>query len=167
MTEERRSARDLDLPEEEKSTLAVDCDTKAKRNCRARQLFEAGWTLRAIGEAFTPPYRRSTVKYWVEQGDYVHRINVPIPAPNTKPTGYQRKKPISPGIPADTQKRLAYLAPLARYFRSGMASTSVNAQANQEFNALVHELFASNVTIAEIAKASNVTFRAIARRLGR
>jgi hypothetical protein len=41
MTEERRSARDLDLPEEEKVTLTVDCDTKAKRNCRARQLFEA------------------------------------------------------------------------------------------------------------------------------
>lgn len=167
MTEERRSARDVDLPEEEKSTLAVDCDTKAKRNCRARQLFEAGWTLRAIGEAFTPPYRRSTVKYWVQQGDYVYRINVPVSIPNVRPTGYRRKKPVSPGIPATTQQRLAYLAPLARYYRSGMASTSLNAQANQEFSSLVHELFSGNVTIAEIAKASNVTFRAIARRLGR
>ena len=167
MTEERRSARVADLPDDEKNTLNVDCDTKAKRNCRARQLFEAGWTLRSIGEAFTPSYRRSTVKYWVEQGDYVHRINVPIPVPNVRPTGYQRKKPVSPGIPAPTQQRLAYLAPFARYYRSGMASTSIQAQSNREFNELIHELFAGNVTIAEIAKASNVTFRAIARRLGR
>jgi HAMP domain-containing protein len=167
MDEERRSARDLDLPEEERLTLTTDCDTKTKRNCRARQLYEAGWTLRAIGEAFTPSYRRSTVKYWVQQGDYVHRINVPIPTPNVRPTGYQRKKPLSPGIPLATQQRLAHLAPLARYFRSGMASTSIQAQANQELNELVYDLYSSNVTIAEIARAANVTFRAIARRLGR
>ena len=170
MSEERRLARDLDLPEEEKRVLREECNSKGRRNCRARQLYQEGWTLRAIGEAFDPPFKRSTVRYWVEQGDLLHRINFPLPSPHnsdTKPRGYQRKKPISPGIPPHTQQRLAQLAPLARYYRSGMASTSVNAIANEEFSNLVHELYANNVTIAEIAKASNVTFRAIARRLGK
>jgi hypothetical protein len=48
-----------------------------------------------------------------------------------------------------------------------MSSTSLQSQANQEFNELIHQLDSADVTTAEIARASNVTFRAIARRLGR
>jgi hypothetical protein len=48
-----------------------------------------------------------------------------------------------------------------------MSSTSQQAIANEEFNKLVYELYANNVTTSEIAKAANVTFRAIARRLGK
>jgi hypothetical protein len=165
--EQRRLARDLDLPEEERRVLREECTTKRQRNCRARQLFEAGWTLRAIGEAYDPPFRRSTVRYWVEQGGLSERINVPIPIPGIKPRGYQRKKPRSPGISEADAKRLAKLAPKARLYRSGMPNSSGPAIANEEFSELARSLFAQNVTIAELARASGVTFRAMARRLGR
>jgi len=170
MSKERRLARDLDLPEEEKRVLREECNSKGRRNCRAKQLYQEGWTLRAIGDAFEPPFQRSTVRYWVEQGDLINRINFPIPTPHTddaSPKGYQRKKPVSPGIAQGDQETLARLAPVARYYRSGMSQSSQQAIANQEFNKLVYELYANNVTISEIAKASNVTFRAIARRLGK
>jgi len=48
-----------------------------------------------------------------------------------------------------------------------MSSTSLSAQANEEFNQLIQDLYNEDVKIAEIAKASNVTNRAIARRLGK
>ena len=166
-SEQRRLARDLDLPEEERRVLREECANKRQRNCRARQLYEAGWTLRAIGEAFDPPFRRSTVRYWVEQGDLTERINVPIPSPGLKPAGYQRKKPKSPGISDADAKKLSSLAPKARMYRSGMPNSSAPALANEEFSKLARSLFAQNVTIAELARASGVTFRAMARRLGR
>lgn len=166
MTSNRRPARDEGLPKEEKDFL-LSLKTKEERNSRSRQLFEAGWTLRAIGEAYDPPVRRSTVKYWVEHGS-LHTTNRVVQPPNEpKPTGYQRKTPVSPGIPADVEKKLARLAPIARTYRSGMSSTSLQFQANQEFNEIIKELSKNNVTTAEIARASNVTFRAIARRLGK
>jgi hypothetical protein len=166
MTSNRRPARDEGLPKEEKDFL-LSLKTKEERNSRSRQLFEAGWTLRAIGEAYDPPVRRSTVKYWVENGA-LKQVGGAVQQPNEpKPIGYQRKKPVSPGIPAETEKRLAYLAPIARTYRSGMSSTSLQFQANQEFNEIIEKLYNTNVTTAEIARASNVTFRAIARRLGK
>jgi hypothetical protein len=168
MTSPRRPARDEGLPATEKAIL-LSLETKDERNCRARQLFEAGWTLRSIGEVYTPPVRRSTVKYWVENGDLRKAIHqMPVQAPDEPaPTGYRRKTPVSPGISQADESRLAYLAPLARQYRSGMSSTSLQFQANQEFNELIHQLDNADVTTAEIARASNVTFRAIARRLGR
>jgi hypothetical protein len=168
MTSPRRPARDEGLPATEKAIL-LSLTTKNERNCRARQLFESGWTLRAIGEAYSPPVRRSTVKYWVENGDVLYALHQkPVQPPNEPaPTGYQRKTPISPGISPADESRLAYLAPLARQYRSGMSSTSLQFQANQEFNELIRQLDNVDVTTAEIARASNVTFRAIARRLGR
>jgi len=168
MTSPRRPARDEGLPSAEKAIL-LSLTTKNERNCRARQLFEAGWTLRSIGEAYTPPVRRSTVKYWVENGDFSYVLQQkPVQAPDEPaPTGYQRKTPVSPGISSADETRLSYLAPLARQYRSGMSSTSLQSQANQEFNELIRQLDSADVTTAEIARASNVTFRAIARRLGR
>ena len=168
MTSPRRPARDEGLPSTEKAIL-LSLTTKNERNCRARQLFESGWTLRAIGEVYTPPVRRSTVKYWVENGDVRYAIQQkPVQPPNEPaPSGYQRKTPVSPGISQVDEARLAYLAPLARQYRSGMSSTSLQFQANQEFNELISQLDSVDVTTAEIARASNVTFRAIARRLGR
>lgn len=168
MTTKREYAREEPLPLTEVDVLK-SLTKRHQRFCRAKQLFDAGWTLQAIGNAFDPPLRRSTIQYWVNQGDLVHRIDVPIPKPKSLPVqkGYQRKRPVSPGIPFHQQERLRQLSPLARLFRSGMASTSTPAIANAEFDALVHELYDANVTISEIARASGVTNRAIARRLGK
>jgi hypothetical protein len=168
MSEIRRPARSQTLPEDESALLRSL--NKKDRNVRASQLFHEGWTLQSIGNAFEPPIRRSTVKYWVETAPAKSDvIDVPTQSPTYKTPsgGYQRKKPLSPGIAPEYEQRLAQLSPLARQYRSGMSSTSLYASANDEYNEIIHDLAAQNVTPAEIAKAANVTFRSIARRLGR
>lgn len=168
---DRQYAREQKLPPEEAKTLQEM--SKTQRATRAKQLFERGWTLQAIGDAFVPPVRRSTIQYWVKNAKSSTPL-FPVPSPwgdepdsEARPRGYLRKTPISPGIRPEDQERLAYLAPLARSYRSGMSSTSLSASANEEFNQLVQDLYNDDVKIAEIAKASNVTNRAIARRLGK
>jgi hypothetical protein len=172
--ENREYAREVPLSDDEVSFLRTV--GKKQRYYRARQLFDAGWTLQAIGNAFEPAQKRSTVQYWTAQGDARHATLRPVPSPwggfvdapmPKPPKGYQPKKPKSPGIPKETQERLRYLAPLARYYRSGMASTSLNGSANEEMNEIVQDLYNKNVKIAEIAQAAGVTSRAIARRLGK
>lgn len=169
----RDYAREQNLPQSEIELLNEVKKSQYRRNWRAKQLFDAGWTLQAIGDAFTPPIRRSTVQYWVQTAHKpANALNAIVPTPwedpeGRPPRGYQRKTPQSPGIPLETQERLAELAPLARLYRSGMASTSLSAIANDEFNELIHQLYEKDVKIAEIASAANVTNRAIARRLGK
>lgn len=165
---ERIPARAQVLPQEE-VTLLLSFTKKQERNQRASELYQAGWTLQAIGDAFSPPARRSTVKYWVDTASQAHTTRKTVPSPdlhNIKGR-YVRKTPISPGISVSDQGRLASLAPLARQYRSGMSSLSYQSVANDEYNSLIKELFSKYVTIAEISRAAGVTFRAIARRLGR
>ena len=169
MEERRRYAREEDLPQSEIDLLRSFGKAKKALYCRARQLFEAGWTLQAIGNAFSTPVGRSTVQYWVKMGDFSHKIDQKLPFPPnfTPKRGYQRKKPLSPGISdADTQ-RLRYLAPLARSYRSGMGLSSLQGSANTELTELATFLHSEGVSIAELARAAGVTFRAMARRLGK
>ena len=165
---DRIPAREQRLPDSEVSLLR-SLSKKTERNQRAKELYQAGWTLQAIGDAFEPPIRRSTVKYWVDVSDaqFSLRLAVPVPSADQPKGRYVRKRPKSPGISKHHAERLAYLAPIARQYRSGMAFSSLQGQANDEFNALLYLLFEQYVTIAELARASGVTFRAIARRLGR
>jgi hypothetical protein len=48
-----------------------------------------------------------------------------------------------------------------------MSSVTKEYQANEEMDQIVHSLRANNVSIADIARAANVTHRAIARRLSK
>jgi hypothetical protein len=169
----RDYAREQNLPQSEIDLLNEVKKSKYRRNWRAKQLYDVGWTLQAIGDAFEPAIRRSTVQYWVQNAHKpANALNNVVPTPwedsDGRPArGYQRKTPVSPGISRDDQERLAYLAPLARQYRSGMSSTSLSGQANTEFNQLIHQLYEKDVKVSEIASASNVTNRAIARRLGK
>jgi hypothetical protein len=169
MEERRRYAREESLPESEITLLRSLSGSKKQLYCRARQLFEAGWALQAIGNAFLPPFRRSTVQYWVKNGDFSQKIDqkVPFPSNFTRKTGYIRKKPVSPGISAENAQRLRYLAPLARSYRSGMGLASLQGSANTELTELATFLHSQGVTVAELARAAGVTFRAMARRLGK
>jgi len=168
VSDNRFPAREQSLPQAEVSLLR-SLSKKTERNQRALELYTAGWTLQAIGDAFEPTMRRSTVKYWVDTADAQFSLRLAIPVPNGEaPKGrYIRKRPKSPGISAFHAERLAHLAPIARQYRSGMGLASYQGQANQEFNTLLHTLYEQYITIAELARASGVTFRAIARRLGR
>lgn len=166
-TSTRRPARNQPLPPDEIEKLNTLKGFNLYRHVFS--LFSVGWTLRAIGEAFTPPKARSTVQSWVEKGRETPLIatdTVPTPVLATPPA-YIRMKPVSPGIlPAELAK-IKDLAPIARKFRSGMSPLHKAALANEELTVVCRDLAARNVTITELAAAAGVTYRAMSKRLDR
>lgn len=165
----RRSARGQSLPKSEVAFLRTLSGERL--HIRSKQLYSVGWTLNAIGEALDPPKGRSTVKAWIDRLDQVslHNVDVPIDFPRlrTPEGGYQRLTPKSPGVTNGEAYILKELAPIAQTYRSGMASTHPATQANEAFQSLVLQLHANDVSIADIARAANVTHRAIARRVNK
>jgi len=164
----RRSARLQSLPEKEVLFLATLKDRNLQVRCSA--LYHAGWTLASIGSALDPARQRSTIKSWVDRHPSpnprgLEGVDVPIPRLRTPEGGSQRLTPVSPGVPPATESQLRDLAPLARSYRHRMPSSHPFARANQEMNQIVKDLRDDNVSIADIARAANVTHRAIARRL--
>jgi hypothetical protein len=163
----RRYAREQQLPLKTRQDLASSASSE-QLHVLSLRLFEAGWTIRSISEAFSPPKSRSTVQYWIKMGKESFSdvsVDVPTPSYRTHEDGYQRLTPVSPGIKSDVASELRELANLARYYRSGMSSTSVQAVANRQLNSLIVNLVSKNIKVAEIARACGVTHRAIARRL--
>ena len=162
----RRYARLQSLPQEEVDVL--NSLTGPTLHKRASALYSAGWTLASIGDALIPSRTRSTIKAWVDRHPSPN-VDVPIPVPTptyrTHPEGYQRLTPVSPGVPLHTERRLQEIAPKARLYRHRMPSGHPYAQANEEMNQIVLDLRANDVSIADIARAAQVTHRAIARRL--
>jgi hypothetical protein len=169
MDEKRRSARKQPLPETEVEALSGIYD--GELYARVRELFLAGWTLSSIGNAFNPPRVRSTVRSWVVRGqdETFNSISRPIPKPKlkTNPRGYVSRRPVSPGISPTDRARISELAPIARRYRAGMIDSSPVAVANRELEQLCRDLHAKNVTVKELASAAGVTYRAMARRLGK
>ena len=167
----RRSARLQSIPKKEAEFL--NSLTGPNLHKRVSTLFHAGWTLQSIGEALTPPKGRSTIKSWVDrypQRDlllYPLDVDVPIPRLRTPDGGYQRLTPVSPGVPSDVADVLKNIAPIAKNYRARMSSVTAEYQANQEMDRIVRELRDNDVSIADIARAANVTHRAIARRLSK
>lgn len=164
----RRSARNQPLPAEEGEIL---------RNlrgyalyARTKELFDAGWTLAAIGAVFDPKKARTTVKNWVDiAGEAEITSNLPPVARPTlaTPEIYVPKRPASPGITPDDLNTIQTLAPIARKYRSSMAHNHKAAIANRELTEICERLAASGVYVRELADAAGVTYRAMARRLGR
>jgi hypothetical protein len=164
----RRSARLQSLPDKE--VAFINSLSGPNLHKRASALYSAGWTLASIGDALSPTRTRSTIKSWVDRYPNpsvkdLTDVDVPIPRLRTPEGGYQRLTPVSPGVPPHTEERLRDLAPQARLFRHRMPAGHPYAKANEEMNILVLELRANDVSIADIARAANVTHRAIARRL--
>ncbi len=163
----RRYARLQSLPQKEVDFINTLSGPNLHK--RASALYSAGWTLASIGDALTPTRTRSTIKSWVDRYPSPDPrsldVDVPIPRLRTPDGGYQRLTPKSPGVPPHVADRLLQLAPQARLYRHRMPSSHPCAQANQEMNRLVLELRDNDVSIADIARAANVTHRAITRRL--
>jgi hypothetical protein len=163
----RRSARLQELPAGEILHLRSLHDVDLLK--RVASLFSAGWTLAAIGRAFAPAKGRSTIKAWVDRShQYPTPLDsVPLPSPKHKTDGkgYQRKTPRSPGVPEDIADRLKQLSPIARNYRARMSSATAEHRANQEMDRIVRDLKDNDVSTADIAKAANVTHRAIAKRV--
>jgi len=168
----RRYARDQNLPDNTRMVLISLFKQGDRDRFRfVHALFEAGWTLRAIGEAFNPPISRSTVQYWVSNFDDLVSSEANFqefmepPKLKTPEGGYERINPPSAPIPPHCASRLSQIASDARYYRSGMASTSVQALANSEMDHIVKELYENGTKVADIARAAGVTHRAIKKRI--
>ena len=116
-------------------------------------------------------FRSSTVRSWVIRGqdEASDLVTRPIPRPKFKtgPRGYVSRRPVSPGISTTDLQRIKELAPVSRRYRAGMIDSSPVAVANRELEQLCRDLHAKNVTVKELAAAAGVTYRAMARRLGK
>ena len=167
MEEKRRPARKQELPASEVQLLSTLFHKEFYT--RVGQLFEAGWPLQSIGNACNPPRRRSTVKFWVARKHEYSPLDVPVPLPKLKtgPRGYVSRRPVSPGISEAERARIEQLSPLARRYRSKMTGFSPQATANEELTIICTRLYESNVPVRELAEAAGVTYRAMARRLGK
>ena len=164
----RRPARNQPLPPEEVTRLnSLDPDSLIRR---VYDLYHAGYTLQSIGDALIPPRPRSTVRAWLlrftppQERDLV---DAPIPTPvyKTHPDGYQKKRPVSPGILPDELALIQELAPKARTYRAKMSSNSAAAVANDQLTAICIRLHSTGVPINELAKAAGVTYRAMYKRV--
>jgi len=156
---------------------------------RARELFEAGWSLAAIGESCAPPRSRSTVQSWVSpsssaasssssliaaaENSHSHP-SPPAPSPTSSPaatssTGRRRRAapydPEHPMLDPVTAARLATISPVARQYRSGANPTGEYAKANDALTRICKEEFARGVSIRELSVAAGVTYKAIEKRI--
>ncbi len=161
----RRAARGQQLPPEEVELL--NSLTSDARTERVAALFNAGWSLQSIGDSLLPRHPRSTVRSWVLRAKGQNIIDAPIPVPVLKTVegGYQKPRVKSPGVSQDDLDQIRKLAPLARSYRSRMASTSAPAVANQRLTELCKRLHENSVSVRELAEAAGVTYRAMYKRI--
>lgn len=162
-----RAARDQALPESEIALLRNLTGVALWQHCS--DLYDAGWTLRSIGESFFPVRPRSTVRSWIQKLGNPHDpkpTNVPAPELKT-PEEYVPKRPTSPGIPPSDLHQIEELAPVSRRFRSGMSPRHPAAVANADLTRLVTILHDRGVPVQELANAAGVTYRAMSKRLGK
>lgn len=159
----RKAARGQKLPPQEVELLnSITADALIGR---VAALYNAGWSLQCIGEALSPRRPRTTIRTWVLKSQ-PNTIDAPIPAPkiSASENGYQKKR-VSPGIPQGLFESIQQLSPLARTFRSRMASTSAPAVANQRLTQICVELHSNGVSIRELSEAAGVTYRAMYKRV--
>jgi hypothetical protein len=73
----------------------------------------------------------------------------------------------APVLSKSVHNRIAKIAPVARRYRSKANPNGVYREANDELTSIVKEQYARGVSIRELCLAAGVTYRAMARRLGR
>lgn len=166
----RRAARNLSLPEDETAYLRSLSTDQDALDTRLALLYQAGWTLRALGEALDPPRSRSTMQSWVTRGTNpetpANPPTLPVETPpEPAPTGYVSRRPVSPGIPHELVKEISHIAPLARRYRSQLHPNHQISQANLRLSTICAELHAQGVPVQELADTANVTYRAMSQRL--
>lgn len=73
----------------------------------------------------------------------------------------------NPKISAAQKRRISTLAPLARRHRARTPENSTYSRANRELTDLCRTLYYSGASVRELSLAAGVTYRAMARRIGR
>lgn len=165
----RKAARGQKLPPQEVELLnSLTADALIGR---VNALYTQGWSLQCIGEALSPVRPRTTIRSWVLKASSKEKsdtgiIDAPIPSPKlVSEEGVYQKKRKSTDISTKVLEDIRLLAPLARTFRSRMASTSAPAVANQRLTGLCKELHTNGVSIRALAEAAGVTYRAMYKRV--
>ena len=152
---------------------------------RAKELHSVGWSVTAIANAFDPPKPRSTVHTWLSRPHTTTHTR-PIPLLSSSPSlsssliaaaensAQARPKrerrvytPSSPALTTAEKERIKVVAPLARRYRARANPTGVYASANDELTNLCQAAYRRGAPISELAAAAGVTYRAMARRLGK
>lgn len=164
----RTAARRAPLPTSEREVLAALSGDGL--HARVRALYEAGWSLSSIGDAFSPPRARTTVRSWINActAPAEELPLVPAPPPSLPASSQpvpSRARALAPGIPEHARQRIAALAPVARRFRARTNPNSPIGQAHAELTALCQELHSHGVPIRALALAAGVTYRAMALRV--
>lgn len=155
----RTYAREQSLPEEE--VLTLQSLRGPSQGVRIYALYEAGWTLRSIGEAINKS--RASIHYIISKMPKPNETpKVPKPEPQYK---YVPKRKVPRPIPTDDEAEIRCLAPIARRYRAVMASNHPAAIATRDLNALYKKLYDSGCSIAELAKVGGVSERALRKRL--
>lgn len=158
----RKAARGQKLPPQEVELLnSINADALIGR---VTALYNEGWSLQCIGESLVPRRPRTTIRSWVLKNQS-NTVDAPIPSPKLTAEPNSQKKRVSPGIPQNAFEDIQHLSPLARTFRSRMASTSAPAVANERLTQICKDLHANNVSIRELAEAAGVTYRAMYKRV--
>lgn len=164
---------------------------------RVQTLHEAGWSLAAIAQAFDPPRQRSSIRSWALSPSRTPHTQPPIPVPSSPshsshsslipargksesaPTPASAKAkakakvrrrvydPTQPKISQAQRKKISRLAPLARRHRARTSPNNTYTRANAELTDLCKNLYYSGASVRELSLAAGVTYRAMARRLGR
>jgi len=170
------------LPESE-AVLLASLDVPAQR-ARARELFAAGWSLSAIGDACRPPRSRSTVQSWVSSSPPLSSSSpsssssssLPITAAEfshlkTENRTVRRRAepfdPLKPKLDSGVAATISMIAPLARRYRSGSSPTGEYARANSTLSRICKDEFARGVSIRELSDAAGVTYKAMEKRVKR
>jgi predicted regulator of amino acid metabolism with ACT domain len=164
-----------ELPESEKLRLATLRDNPDQRGLheRAVALREAGWPLRAIGDAVG--VSRMTVHVWQKSvqanPDAVNRVknikNVPHLPMDARGSGVTVRK-MRVDVPPRDRERLKALAQEARTVRRWSAPDSPERKASDELDSLVQKYVEERgVAPMSVARHAGVTRRAIMARLER
>lgn len=162
----------LPLPQGEIDFLAELAKSDQKVfHARLRALWDAGWSLSVLGNSVSPKRPRATIHYWVRKAE-LYKSNNPVPAPQftqSLPTALlgvvsASTKTIAPSVTPEMSEKLRTLSLQARRYRSRTTQDNRFAVANREFTELVKELRAQGVPAVEIAEASGISYRAVARR---
>jgi lambda repressor-like predicted transcriptional regulator len=194
----KQGARQV-LPHEE--CLVLRSLSGAALRARVQALHQQGWSLAAIGNAFDPPRRRSTIRTWIVPHNHppipnsssdtststivTGGKNEPaplatpaVPPPPSPPSPLQvsplvleKRRRVydrsNPKVSASQKRKLSSLAPLARRYRARTNPNGTYARANQELTDLCKDLYRSGASVRELSLAAGVTYRAMARRLGK
>ncbi len=161
---------------------------------RVRDLATDGWSLAAIAEAFDPPKSRSSIRAWsISKSPRTSHTHPPLPpSPSfSSPSSSSNKQiparekssisasapkvkirrrvydPTQPKISPAQKKKIARLAPLARRHRARTGANNTYTRANRELTDVCKSLYYSGASVRELSLAAGVTYRAMARRLGR